>query len=383
MKTKRHILEGVAMLLALCFAFALVLRNGGTASGYPAGPTPTPSNPQGLVPRAYLPVVMNNYRTPPPATTSIYVTKTDAQSLNTSGCNLASKGQSGIIILDFGDAYPYSGNIARLPSVLIPVTSGQVESLTEAFLSGYWRCSQAGQYITVSVGTDNCSLGTPDGTHCPLGGNNLTYAHGQAWAQIVNDVSNWICCIGTSYMSREGVAGGIDAELQWNTPAVTENWVNGYSSVSGVPGYYDFGNCNSCPNNVYSGGLGWVPNNGWTNGDIWYVAWGAIKAFAVPEIYLTNTANADQWYRVALFAVGCNGACSSLCQTYSCISVNQISFSGTLTQWGACQTAGCIGTDNRPEDGWEQLWQALNTTTTDSRTAVTPPYSTDITWTYP
>jgi hypothetical protein len=108
-----------------------------------------------------------------------------------------------------------------------------------------------------------------------------------------------------------------------------------------------------------------------------------MEALVVPEIYVTNTVNADQWYRVALFAVGCNGACSTLCQTNTCKGANQIRFTGTLTQWGACQTSPCPGANNRPEVGWEQLWQALNTTTADPRTAMTPYNLTDITWTYP
>lgn len=126
-----------------------------------------------------------------------------------------------------------------------------------------------------------------------------------------------------------------------------------------------------CP---YSGCSSCNPPNGWTLEDIWYVSWGAPPAYPLPEIYRTDGVNADQWYRVALYGVN----------THSQL----MHFRGSLTQWNACEENrrwdpnaciifGNIRTDNRPEDGYLQLYNALNA---DPRTAQVMPWSSDISW---
>jgi hypothetical protein len=97
---------------------------------------------------------------------------------------------------------------------------------------------------------------------------------------------------------------------------------------------------------------------------VWQVN-GPSYAIAFPEIYLRSGVNADQWYRMSLYAAQQKGA--------------KLAFGGLLTQWQACQDKGSCGglTDNTPQQGWEQLQAALNA---DSRTAMTLPLPSDITW---
>src|SRR5260370_16651670 len=55
-----------------------------------------------------------------------------------------------------------------------------------------------------------------------------------------------------------------------------------------------------------------------------------------------------------------------------------IIFSGELTQYNACLTRSCSGTNNAPITGWNQLYSAVNG---DSRTSqATLLWSTDINW---
>ena len=97
---------------------------------------------------------------------------------------------------------------------------------------------------------------------------------------------------------------------------------------------------------------------------MYYVAWGADPAIPLPEIYATSGANAKQWQKIKL---------------YSVVTKNDpMVILGSLTQWNACQeNGGCSGTDNSPSEGWQQLYDQLNS---DSRTAQSLSYSTDISW---
>src|SRR5205085_10362454 len=107
-------------------------------------------------------------------------------------------------------------------------------------------------------------------------------------------------------------------------------------------------------------------NNGWRQSDVVYVAWDVAPGLPLPEIYTTNGSLANQWHSLDLYSYLHPGGFS------------RMNIQGSLTQYGACQTNGCIGgTNNTPSQGWTQLWNALNA---DSRTVQTPSYSSDITW---
>ena len=95
----------------------------------------------------------------------------------------------------------------------------------------------------------------------------------------------------------------------------------------------------------------------------------------MPEIYAQSGVNADQWYTLAL--------------NHSPV----ILFSGTLTQWMACNQREikygyhCYisnppvdGTQNFPGMGWGQLSQYLNFNFITNESGIR---STDIMWQYP
>ncbi len=308
---------------------------------------------QQLTPRAWLPVVMNNF--PPPATISRYITSTEYSLLYNLGCNRSqaiSSGQNATIILDFGQPAYQNGQYGTLlfDAAHSFRSTDQIKNGTFGFLGGFYTCRGTTPVsLTLAVGTSNY-------------GNGVTREHGVAWAQMVNNINTWVTSPPSYADKIAAVWAGIDAEPSWNSPAVTRAWVDGYAATStGQSLYANFGSCDGCP---FSGCPACVPNNNWSRDDIWYVSWGATPAFPLPEIYLTNGVNADQWYRMSLYAYTNHGY--------------RMNFVGSLTQWNACQeVGGCAGTDNRPEAGYLQLYNAVNA---DSRTAQTIRWSTDISW---
>ena len=135
--------------------------------------------------------------------------------------------------------------------------------------------------------------------------------------------------------------------------------------------FYNFGSCDSCP---WFEHPDWIPNEfGWSTEDIYYVSSrqsiSGTTNLPFTQIYKTNSQHADQWYRVSLYGVNTHGL--------------PLFFRGTLTQYYACRDTDMAlcqswSTNNTPEQGWRQLWQALNV---NPLTAVgAPVVSSDIRW---
>lgn len=327
-------------------------------TGYPLStPTPAPTvSSQGITPRVYLPLVMKNYKSPPPASISRYMSTPTL--VYGEGCTegLAGRGDV-IIVLDFGEPWYQNNNYG---AILFDdndtfVSTSQVEAYAEAFSVGYWDCAYnipQSTHLTLALGVYNLGAYTTQG-------------HGQAWAQLVNNVGNWLTQVpcGTTtcdYSSKITIAGANDIE-SWNTVSPTRAWVDGYAATA-IWAYYNFGSCSGCP---YKDHPEWIPNNGWTLEDYWYVSWGAVPAYPLPEIYNTLGTNAYQWQYVSLYAYTYHGS--------------QMYFQGAFTERKACQERPpCDGIDNTPEVGWEQLWGAVYD---DPRTRqYILPWSTDITY---
>lgn len=270
----------------------------------------------------------------PAATTSRYMQTTDQTTLNTEGCNQTN--QSGVIVLAFGqpwfDGTSYGTTIFGSNTFR---SVSDIEAAVEAWLTGYWVCGGSG-VVNLGIGTSNDAGYT-------------NYGHGQAWAQMVQRIQNWIVNP-PSWGSREAARGANDIELDWNSVSNSRAWIQGYSAVGGI--YYDTGDAAGCPP---AGGC----DNGWTMEDVWYKSWGAPPAYPVPEIYRTDGGNAQQWYQVSLYGYNHHGGA--------------VPILATLTQWAA---AGNCCT-NKPAQGWQQMQTALNS---NSRTTNSIPYSTDITW---
>ena len=288
----------------------------------------------------------------PAPTSSRYMATIDGPTLFNEGCSQSQAAEDGIIVLDFGEPWFQDGAYGTIlfdaPGSFASTT--QIEQAVEQFLQGYWACSATTTFARVGIGTSNFRGATGSG-------------HGQAWAGLVDAVAAWIASP-PSYASQEAARGAIDVEMGWNSPAASRAWVDGYAAATQTP-YYNYGDCEGCP---ASGAVLPIPgraiNNGWTQEDVWYVAYGAAPAFPLPEIYLTNGVNAAQWQQLSLYANENHGA--------------PVFFLGTMTQFQACEVGGgCPGANNSPGAGWTQLFGALNS---DGRTAQQLNYSTDITW---
>lgn len=308
--------------------------------------------------KIYLPMICKNCVPPPRATTSRYVVTRDWNTLWNQGCNQARSGESGIVVLDFGDP-DYNTDTRRYGTKLLGwsrpfVSVDEIWSLTAQFLQGYANasCNPTGKHIYLAVGTNN-------------NGTKVTREHGIAWAQLVENVHQTIT-YPPSLADKVTAAGAIDAEIGWNSATITRAWVDGYKSITSRR-YYNFGDCAGC--NYPTG----VPSNGWTWNDVWYISYGALPAYPLPLIYAKSGIHAHQWYTIALY-------------TYNTYGYT-MRFVGAFTQWQACQgnSAGAIKCrndrlDNTPAEGWSQLYYKLGS---DARTTQSPNdmlFSTDVTW---
>jgi hypothetical protein len=299
--------------------------------------------------------------TAPPYTTSYYITERDRVGMNTFGCDQGKKDlnlpgtQDSIVILDFFGPKERvgAGGIKEYGLSLFDydfVPMSEVADYVEQYAKGYYDClgTDTGSHLRIVIGTNN-STGS------------VNYANGSAFGQLVNDVASWI--INQGYSSQIDVAGGNDMELDYNTPSATKDWVDGYASTSTryLYNYGDSGGCKeygqtSAPRSC---------NHGWTQQDIWYISWSSPAAWPLPEIYNTVGSQSRQWQQISLYS-------------YFIPDYPRMVIAGSLTQYQACQQGrSCVGTDNKPEVGWQMLVDALMG---DSRTSQELQWSTDIKW---
>lgn len=316
-----------------------------TATPTPGGPTRTPTP---IVKPTATPTPGGG---PPPASTSRYMATVSTTTLNNEGCSQA--GQNGVVILDFGQPWAQNGGYGSLlfDANNTFVTTAQVQSAAEAWLTGYWKCGSTAT-VHLAIGTSNYG---PD----------VTATLGQKWAQMVNNVGAWIASSG--YASRESINGADDMEPSWNSATSTRSWADGYANgANGQPGanfpYDNYGSCDGCPSKYTPG----PPNNGWSEEDVWYVASGNKEAQSVPEIYYNappgTDVDASEWEYVSQYGYSNHGT--------------PVRFAADLTQYAACN-GGCNPPSDTPAQGWTQLQNEMNS---DPHTAARLPAATDITW---
>ena len=319
-------------------------------------PTPTPTEMPTPVP---LPPGV-----PPAFSSSIYMLTVESTRLYNYGCQLGAKdkalpgAQNTIVILDFGSPVitnnQYGADLFWMAAVNITQMKGAIEN----FGRGYYVCSDTDRSSQIYVG-----IGTTNYEYTHSWSTATAWAHGAAWAQMVNDVNYWL--VNNGYSSQVHAVGAVDIEPAWNSVAFSRAWVNGYDSVN-LYDYYDFGTADGCatrsdPNRNTCG-------NGWTREDVWYKAYGTRPAFPLPEIYNTRGANAEQWALISLYSVNTRGYL--------------VEFHGVLTQWQACQQSPpgqCYGVDNLPATGYLQLYNEL---ARDARTYYSPRWLSDMMWGY-
>jgi hypothetical protein len=313
---------------------------------------------------------------PSPQAYSRYVYTIDGGTLYNQGCELGTNVQNlpgpqdNIVILAFGRPRLSNGQYgAQLTDDGMFVTLAEIENAAEQFARGYFNCTGAADTasrLTVGVGTSN-------------NGDQVTGAHGAEWAKMVGRIRTWLQNNPSGsvpkYSSQVTVVGASDMELGWNSPGITRAWIDGYKNagVSPTPLLYDFGDAEGCPP-VGSPGdpsqnqaCNENPDTGWTVDDVRYKSWGAVITRPLPIMYATSGINAEQWKQIAL-------------RSYVGHNNDKIRFAGVMTQYQACQTNGpCPGSDNTPDQGWQQLWHQLNDAN-DLRLTQNPPWVTDVRW---
>ncbi|MFN2590208.1 MAG: hypothetical protein ABR518_05515, partial [Actinomycetota bacterium] len=205
----------------------------------------------------------------PSTSTSYYLRTTRPKALDAMGCRFGRGVHAGkqptdaLVVMAFGRPRRKWGiHGASLFGVRFASVS-TIRDAGVAFAGGFHRCVRHGQHsVRIVLGTSNFGPG-------------VSYRHGQAWAEMVNQANERIAKRG--WEERIEFAGGNDIELTWNGPKRTRAWVRGYDSVNRWP-YYDFGDAAGCPPYGRCAGA-------WTLEDVWYVAWGAPPAIPLPEIY--------------------------------------------------------------------------------------------------
>jgi len=304
----------------------------------------------------------------PGATTSRYVSdltndcNADYDTMFAYGQTQALAGQRGIVVLDFGAQQNVGGVWGTIdwhePAVFHD--HAQIFCGVRGFIHGFGTSSFPGQELHIGIGTNNSG---------PL----VDSSAGQAWATLVNDVNTYIDSAGFTNLLATGAN---DIEPGYSTAVAARDWTNGYDT-SAVYRYYDFGSADGCPGTETS-----IPGedqpcpttyNDWDQSDVEWVSWGDPWAWPLPDIYSRDWDMAWQWQKISVYGY------------YHDLSNGRLRFSGTLTQYQACQQSdpstpfeercSTLGLDNPPAEGWRQLQWAVST---DDRTAVIIENSSDI-----
>jgi hypothetical protein len=222
---------------------------------------------------------------PTPVEKSYYVKTTNTSTMQTLGCDEAntdmSDGRASKVILDFG-GQDGNGNMKLTNGTYI--SDGTAAYTAEWFAYGYALCLQNGG------GTENMQLGL---------GTNTSFA---VTSSTGTDFGNNVVAPFYNYVISG--APGVEAQAaddiettspQWAGPSAATAWVNAYSSVapgSGAAIMTDYGAAEGCPP---AGSC----NGGWTQSELFYVAWGCSICYIAPEIYYNvppgSPINAEQW----------------------------------------------------------------------------------------
>lgn len=325
--------------------------------------------------KIYMPVISNWVVQNGPSiyTVSFYMSTVDPTILYNRGCDLGTRDknlpgiQDNVVILAFGGPRSLGNGVygARLFNATRASTS-QIAAAVQSFGQGYYFCTGSDLQSTVSIGigTNNYKWpGCHDDPEFPCSTYQVTYAHGRAWAQMVNAVNQWF--VSNGYSSQVRAAGANDIELGWNTYEATIDWLNGYDSAN-LYEMINFAAIPGCPRfsapGAQCGSSGYI----WSKEQVWRVIWGSPPVRPLPQIYANNGVNAQQWYLMSVYAYQTHGLA--------------IVFSGVMTQSLACidrPEAACAVIGNTPLAGYTQLSSLVNG---DPRTAHHIRWSTDIAW---
>jgi hypothetical protein len=231
------------------------------------------------------------------------------------------------------------------------LTYAQVDADAEAYATGYRQCVASGAGpLTIGIATNN-SL-------------NVSRELGTEWASdVVNPAETWAAK--TFPGGQVVMAASDDIEPGFGAAAAARQWVAGYVSAADGNVLYNIGSADGCAGTTMTA----TCNNGWTVGDEYAVNAGLSDRLlrALPEIYTESGIMAEQWQGIS--------------NAGSAAGLAPVSFAGELTEHTTCQIPGitwCTGIDNTPAQGWDQLYQQLNSSPATAQESL--PWSSDITY---
>lgn len=311
---------------------------------------------------------------PLPFTTSYYMRTTDTKATRSLGCLARRDRVEGIVVLAFGhprnlgtDANPIYGT--QFTRSERKVQLSEIATAVKAFAQGYIEGCDPETYprpspanLIIAIGTDNSKVLVDVENDIWQDNPGLTRAHGEAWAQMVNQVNDWLKQQG--YYGGVQAAGGYDAEFgaQVWASSGTFDWAEGYDSKA-TAFYYNYGACESCPRAQPRAEWSDSPNSTDPNGlhsfahvqsadRVFRISWKILHALPLPQIYLK--AYAQEWYNV---------------RRYAREQGRNMIIQGVMTE---CQSSGCDTSDTRPwmdfsavsdlppRQGWQALYDTLN-----------------------
>ncbi len=319
----------------------LLIFSGGLSRVLPGMETLTVSAQQNR--EYFFPIFLNSQDTS--FSTSYYMITIDTDFAYNLGCELGTRdsiapnAQDSVVVLDF--SYPVCNSDNTYGAELFgfgPVPISDIEAASKSFMLGYYQCTAGDNdsSLVLGIGTNNKP------TSCDSAAKMV--AHGTAWAAMVNDVNQW--ALDNNLLQQVQAFGASDIELGWNSPSKSKDWLAGYGSTAEAPMLH-YGDAAGCPYEdrpYLDCGTSSFPE--WTSEDVWYVSWGFGPSLPLPLIYLTNGIHAQQWAFLSQYSVANHGA--------------KMDFTGVFTQSQACEQWGCNGTDNTPEEAYQQLYQELN-----------------------
>jgi hypothetical protein len=365
MKTTGRLLILAVLGLALSLSGGWAWGSGPGLLGSASAQGPDQDNPH------YFPLVARTLTGPPPPNTTplpstsyyFYMRVYTPAKARAEGCKLGTRdrglpgAQDSVVILDFG-LTKYQGGQYGASGMVVGgfVTLPVIAQAVQEFGLGYWQCTgeDYSSHLQIGIGTNNYNNAD---VYSNLA---VTYGHGRAWAEMVNSANDWFvnecpdACNG-----QVDAVGANDIELAWSAPQAAIEWLSGYDSANQTP-LINFGAAEGCPNACGGGGYSWTKQQVWTVHNSGPVS-------PMPEIYLNDGRNAQQWYQMSLYSVQAHGL--------------PYDFYGVMTTWGACQQeqeAACEFIDNTPEEGWTQLYSLVNGATMSTWDSI--PYVTDIMW---
>jgi hypothetical protein len=292
----------------------------------------------------------------------------------------------GIVILDFGKPWftNYDPNdpsndkwgtvIANLGRGTHGIDSARIKQSVELFAQGFVKEASQGlppwPHIVLAVGTTNYI----NYRYAPTSYEVFTVAqyrrHGEHWGNMAAEIANEL----NDYSPWVAIEGANDIEFNWNDPAHTYAWIDGFASISVSDPYprglyyYNYGSCDGChisndPVDVveyYNAFLGKWFTWKWYREDVVKVSWANPSAFPFPQIYypsppeclagcLPDYYQARQWRGISEYSA------SNLIDGHS---YGKMDFLGPLS--GRSNPYPTPDSAMTPEDSWASLWNWLN-----------------------